>query len=111
MSYSDDDMTQAELERILDLSRDLKLEATLIESEPCTACNGSGRYDSNGSPACEACSGCGKQPVSENAVRRLSEDLSTLNILDWREASAVSAKIQEHMDSIGLGWEDKYYWG
>ena len=32
--------------------------------KPCVACNGSGRYDSTGSPKCSACSACngiGKQ--------------------------------------------------
>lgn len=27
---------------------------------PCMACNGSGRYDHNGSPPCGACNGTGK---------------------------------------------------
>ena len=26
----------------------------------CTACNGSGRYDHNGSPKCDSCEGTGK---------------------------------------------------
>jgi hypothetical protein len=29
----------------------------------CTACNGSGRYDHNGSPPCSACDGTGKERV------------------------------------------------
>ena len=29
--------------------------------KPCVACNGSGRYDSAGSPKCSACNGTGKQ--------------------------------------------------
>ena len=29
--------------------------------KPCVACNGSGRYDSTGSPKCSACNGTGKQ--------------------------------------------------
>lgn len=28
---------------------------------PCAACNGSGRYDGNGSPPCGACDGTGKE--------------------------------------------------
>ncbi len=28
---------------------------------PCTACNGSGRYDHNGSPKCGGCDGTGKE--------------------------------------------------
>ena len=27
----------------------------------CVACNGSGRYDSNGSPKCSSCGGSGKE--------------------------------------------------
>ena len=27
---------------------------------PCVACNGSGRYDHNGSPKCSSCGGTGK---------------------------------------------------
>ncbi len=27
----------------------------------CTACNGSGRYDNNGSPRCGCCNGSGKE--------------------------------------------------
>lgn len=30
---------------------------------PCTACNGSGRYDHNGSPKCSSCNGTGKERV------------------------------------------------
>ena len=29
--------------------------------KPCAACNGSGRYDSAGSPKCSACNGTGEQ--------------------------------------------------
>lgn len=28
---------------------------------PCTACNGSGRYDNTGSPKCSSCEGAGKE--------------------------------------------------
>jgi DnaJ-class molecular chaperone len=31
------------------------------KTRPCTACNGSGRYDHNGSPRCGACNGTGKE--------------------------------------------------
>ena len=37
---------------------DIKRPPTL---RPCTACNGSGHYDSTGSPKCSACNGTGKQ--------------------------------------------------
>lgn len=111
MSGYDDDLTEENLEKVLELIDSIKLDSSLIESETCTACNGSGRYDSKGSPKCGACRGRGLAPKSENAVRRLSKDLSTLNDLDWREAKTACKSIQEHMDSIGLGWEDEYYWG
>ena len=32
---------------------------------PCVACNGSGRYDSTGSPKCGACNGTGEQASKE----------------------------------------------
>ena len=32
-----------------------------LKQRPCSACNGSGRYDSNGSPPCGACDGTGKE--------------------------------------------------
>jgi RecJ-like exonuclease len=31
---------------------------------PCSACNGSGRYDDTGSPKCGACRGTGKERIS-----------------------------------------------
>lgn len=31
------------------------------KQRPCTACNGSGYYDHNGSPKCGACNGTGKE--------------------------------------------------
>lgn len=31
------------------------------KQRPCTACNGSGRYDGNGSPRCGGCDGTGKE--------------------------------------------------
>ena len=31
------------------------------KQRPCTACNGSGYYDDNGSPKCGACNGTGKE--------------------------------------------------
>lgn len=38
----------------------------------CIACNGSGRYDHNGSPACGACGGSGKErKPGENAFQTL----------------------------------------
>ena len=31
------------------------------KERPCTACNGSGYYDNDGSPPCGACDGTGKE--------------------------------------------------
>ena len=31
------------------------------KERPCTACNGSGHYDHNGSPPCGSCDGTGKE--------------------------------------------------
>lgn len=106
-----DDLTEENLEKALGLIDSLKFDVSLIESESCTACSGSGRYDRNGSPNCDACRGRGRAPASYNAIQRLSQDLSTLNELDWREARTAGKSIQEYMESIGLGWEGEYYWG
>lgn len=38
---------------------------------PCTACSGSGRYDSNGSPPCGACDGAGR--TRERGPKALTE--------------------------------------
>lgn len=35
------------------------------KQRPCTACNGSGRYDNDGSPPCGACDGTGKEQYRE----------------------------------------------
>lgn len=37
------------------------------KQRPCTACNGSGRYDHNGSPRCGACEGTGKETYKPGA--------------------------------------------
>ena len=37
------------------------------KQRPCGACNGSGRYDHNGSPPCGACDGTGKESVPPQA--------------------------------------------
>jgi hypothetical protein len=106
-----DGLTDEDLQRGLELIESIQLEYTLIDSETCVACNGSGRYDSNRSPKCGHCNGRGKTPTRENKVRQLSKDLSELNDLDWRSARDLSKSIEAHMKSIGLGWEDEYYWG
>jgi len=45
----------------------IALGKQLAESKPkerkCYACNGSGHYDTNGSPKCGACGGTGKEPA------------------------------------------------
>lgn len=35
-----------------------------MKTIPCMACNGSGRYDSNGAPPCGGCKGTGKEKVT-----------------------------------------------
>jgi DnaJ-class molecular chaperone len=47
----------------------------------CTACNGSGEYDHNGSPPCGSCGGTGK-------VREDRHHASTPAASRWREALA-----------------------
>lgn len=32
------------------------------KQQPCSACNGSGHYDVNGSPKCNNCDGTGNEP-------------------------------------------------
>ena len=39
----------------------------------CTACNGSGYYDHNGSPLCGGCDGTGKDRISPDEYRRMQE--------------------------------------
>lgn len=36
------------------------------KQRPCSACNGSGRYDHHGSPPCSACAGSGKERYKPN---------------------------------------------
>jgi DnaJ-class molecular chaperone len=37
----------------------------------CTACNGTGHYDHNGSPPCGCCNGTGKERYRDEGVCRL----------------------------------------
>lgn len=37
---------------------------------PCTACNGSGYYDHDGSPKCGACGGSGKERYRDPEVNK-----------------------------------------
>lgn len=53
-----DDYQQRKQERILAYARTHGVKKVV-----CTACNGSGRYDHNGSPPCGACGGTGKMPA------------------------------------------------
>lgn len=39
------------------------------KQRPCTACAGSGRYDSCGSPKCGACGGTGRERYKPEAVK------------------------------------------
>lgn len=39
------------------------------KQRPCTACNGSGYYDNNGSPPCGACDGTGKETYKPDKIK------------------------------------------
>lgn len=43
------------------LGREMEKAKPKLKDKKCVACNGSGRYDSNGSPKCGACEGTGKE--------------------------------------------------
>ena len=52
--------------------REQYLRQQLSVTRPCVACSGSGRYDSNGSPACGACDGTGlEQETLKSALQGL----------------------------------------
>ena len=42
------------------------LQQKKVKEEKCIACNGSGRYDHQGSPKCSSCEGTGKIPIDTN---------------------------------------------
>jgi DnaJ-class molecular chaperone len=51
--------------------------------QDCTACNGSGRYDHNGSPKCSSCEGTGKETYRgpkavDNPIVRCAPQLAEL---------------------------------
>lgn len=50
----------------------------------CTACSGSGYYDSNGSPPCGACDGTGKERVSPERYKEWIEYCAEHNIKVYR---------------------------
>lgn len=57
---------------------------------PCSACNGSGYYDHNGSPDCGACDGTGKErynPIKDeqDMLRYMEEDLESWQLRFWNE--------------------------
>lgn len=54
----------------LGAEREIWFRKTPILDGRCIACNGSGHYDSGGSPPCGACGGSGKEPAPE--IDRLS---------------------------------------
>lgn len=49
------------------------------KERPCTACNGSGYYDHNGSPPCGACNGSGKERYPGPKAYNQSLDLTPKN--------------------------------
>lgn len=48
-----------------------KCEESKPQQRKCIACNGSGRYDHNGSPKCGACNGTGYEEI-EHEFRKSS---------------------------------------
>jgi len=50
---------------------------------PCSACNGSGYYDHNGSPKCMACRGTGLErykPTQHEKLMEIAKGIKELNI-------------------------------
>ena len=45
---------------------------------PCTACNGSGYHDNDGSPACGACDGTGKERYKPEAPKMPNAEVTGL---------------------------------
>jgi hypothetical protein len=41
---------------------------------PCSACNGSGHYDHNGSPKCGACNGTGKEKYRPGLLEQIRDE-------------------------------------
>lgn len=41
------------------------------KQRPCSACNGSGRYDNTGSPKCGACDGTGREKYNSNLEKKI----------------------------------------
>lgn len=66
----------------------MKRKDCIVQREPkkeldnrCIACNGSGKYDHNGSPKCDACNGTGRKMImtlDEDTVADVAEFLETL---------------------------------
>lgn len=63
------------------------------KDEKCVACNGSGHYDTDGSPPCSACNGTGKKQVDERApdepkhgteVDDVEDEVSLPSFQEWR---------------------------
>lgn len=50
----------------------------LSDQKGCSACNGSGYYDTDGSPPCSCCSGTGKKEISKKDLKILE----ALNAID-----------------------------
>ena len=43
------------------------------KERPCTACNGSGYYDNDGSSPCEGCDGTGKERYKEKNMKDVED--------------------------------------
>lgn len=48
----------------------------LSDQKVCYACNGSGYYDTDGSPPCSCCSGTGKKEISKKDLKNAIDDFS-----------------------------------
>lgn len=47
------------------------------KQRPCTACNGSGRYDNDNSPPCAGCDGTGKErykPTEKKSMHKKTQE-------------------------------------
>ena len=105
----DKDLTEDEVQKALELIEAIQESYTLIESETCIACAGSGHYDNHNSPKCDGCNGHGNSPVDITLVMRTSLDLQDLYELSQQDAKSLCEKIDAYMSRIGLGWSGEHY--
>ena len=80
--------------------------------EQCTACGGSGYYDNDNNPPCEACNGTGEEKLGEQietyarhqhidgyekAMKKIKEDIQSI-FQEVSPAGAKLAKIREYLN-------------